>query len=89
MMTLRGTFGIYDKFDDSPSPLSEEEIPENLTRSLIGLEPTERTPRPFNWEQLWRAPATEPEPEHKTPDITDTQDSFTTVPEITKNLNDL
>ena len=47
----------------TPSPSSEEEIPGHLTRSLIGLEPTERTMKPFDREQLWRAPATEPEPE--------------------------
>ena len=87
--TRKGTFGIYDEFNDSPSPLSEEEIPENLTRSLIGLEPTERTPRPFDQEQLWRAPATEPEPERKTLDTTDTQDSFATVPEIMKEFERL
>ena len=89
MMTWKGTFGIYDEFDDSPSPSSEEEIPENLSRRLIGLEPTERTLRPFDWEQLQRAPAAEPEPEHKTPDTTDTQDSFATVPEITKEFERL
>ena len=42
--------------------------------------------KPFNQEQLWRAPAAEPEPEHKTPNTTDTQDSFATVPEITKEF---
>ena len=35
---------------------------------------------------MWRAPAAEPEPEHKTPDTTNTQDSFATVPEITKEF---
>ena len=35
---------------------------------------------------MWRAPATEPEPEHKTPDTTNTQDNFATVPEITKEF---
>ena len=38
---------------------------------------------------MWRAPATEPEPEHKTPDTTDAQDSFATVPEITKEFEHL
>ena len=69
--------------------MSEEEIPGHLTRSLIGLEPTERTTRPFDQEQLQRAPATEPEPEQKTLDITNTQDSFATVPEITKEFEHL
>ena len=35
---------------------------------------------------MWRAAATEPEPEHKTPHTTDTQDNFATVPEIMKEL---
>ena len=45
--------------------------------------------KPFDREQLRRAPATEPEPEHKTPNTTDTQDSFATVPEITKEFEHL
>ena len=47
---------------------------------------TKWTTRPFDREQLWRAAATEPEPEHKTPHTTDTQDNFATVPEIMKEF---
>ena len=33
-----------------------------------------------------KTPATETEPEHKTPETTETQDSFATVPEISKEF---
>ena len=67
-------------------PSSEEEFPEHLTRRTIGLEPTERPIQPFIREQLRRTPAAEIEPEHKTPETTETQDSFTTAPEISKEF---
>ena len=68
MMTRKGTFGIFGLYDDSPLPSSEEEFLENLSRSTIGLEPTERPVQPFDREQLRRNPAAEIEPEHKTPE---------------------
>ena len=36
-----------------------------------------------------RTPAAETEPEHKTPETTETQDSFATVPEISKEFEKL
>ena len=65
--------------DDEPSPLS---------RSFLGGEPTEQ-PTNFgalDFEQLWRIPATEPEPEQEqqTPETTDTQESFASAPELSE-----
>lgn len=76
--------------DDTPSP---EEDP--LSRSLLGGEPTEQTPTIstsfdlFNLEHLWESPRTQEEPEQQTPETTNTQDSFQTVPELSEPTEQL
>ena len=74
---------------ESPSP---EEI-DLLSQSFLGGEKTkEETGQSLiaasfdllNQEHLWIPSTTEPEPEQRTPETTDTQNSYPTVPELSE-----
>ena len=71
-MSRRGVF----RFNRTPTPPSEEENP--LSRSTIGLEPTETTPNflPFEAEPSRRTVTPETQP---TPNTTETGSSYRTV----------
>ena len=78
---------IYRPPSESPSP----EETDLLSRSFLGGERTEEETGQslitasydlLNQEPLWRVPATETE--WRTPETTDTQDSYATVPELSE-----
>ena len=81
-MSRRGVF----RFNRTPTPPSEEENP--LSRSTIGLEPTEATPNflPFEAEPSRRTvtPKTQP-----TPNTTETESSYHTAHHITEPFEHL
>ena len=84
-------FGYIEDKIPSPESPEEEELLGPLARSTI-LEPGGRTPvlssfDPFNQEELWREPTTEPE--QQTPETTCTSDSYTTALVISEPLEHL
>ena len=77
--------GIF-RFNRTPTPPSEEEDP--LSRSTIGLEPTEVTPNflPFEAEPSRRTVTPETQP---TPNTTETESSYHTAHHITEPFEHL
>ena len=82
MTSRRGVF----RFNRTPTPPSEEENP--LSRSTIGLEPTEATPNflPFEAEPSRRTVTPETQP---TPNTTETGSSYHTALHITEPFEHL